>query len=630
MRLRLTQRETRRSSAARLTSLGVLVACFLAAGTAGGGTASTQWSGQWAVLPAGVEMWFMASVSCGSPDNCAAVGNDLDGKGLLVDEASGQWRPAIQPSPPPNATPLPNVGLTSVSCPSAGNCAAVGTYTDTASEQSQGLLLDEVSGQWGAGLEATLPANAGPVPEVSLYSVSCASAGNCAAVGSYWDDVGHQHGLLLNEVSGHWSAGVDAGQDTQVVAVSCPSAGNCTAVGGLGGMPLDWDENAGQWGVETAANLPPGGQGIPNAAIRAVSCASAGNCAAAGFYEDADGNIRGVILNEVSGQWGIGTEASLPADAQANPNVDLRSVSCPSAGNCTAVGWYSTASSGQEGVLLDEVSGQWRTGTEATLPADAPPLGTSEQVALRSVSCASAGNCSTVGDYGPCCGVRQDMFVDEVAGQWSQGTEASLPPDAFHASLQIVLSTVSCPAAGNCAAVGQYDSRDNVGNVTPEGLLVNSHGNLQSYTLSVSKAGTGSGTVTSSPAGISCGSICSHTYSSGTQVTLSAVASSGSTFTGWSGAGCSGTDSCVVTMNAAESVTASFSKPSTAHCVVPKVVGKTLAIAKTRIRHAHCRVGRITRKHSSARKKGRVIAQSPRAGKRLAIGARVNLVVGKG
>jgi beta-lactam-binding protein with PASTA domain len=64
--------------------------------------------------------------------------------------------------------------------------------------------------------------------------------------------------------------------------------------------------------------------------------------------------------------------------------------------------------------------------------------------------------------------------------------------------------------------------------------------------------------------------------------------------------------------------------------VVPKVVGKALGTAKTRIKHAHCRVGKITRKHSSARKKGKVIGQSPRAGRRLANRAKVNLVVGKG
>lgn len=79
-----------------------------------------------------------------------------------------------------------------------------------------------------------------------------------------------------------------------------------------------------------------------------------------------------------------------------------------------------------------------------------------------------------------------------------------------------------------------------------------------SYTLSVSRNGSGSGTVTSSPAGINCGATCSASFSSGTMVTLTASPASGSSFAGWSGAGCSGTGNCTVTMNAAQSVTATF------------------------------------------------------------------------
>jgi beta-lactam-binding protein with PASTA domain len=60
------------------------------------------------------------------------------------------------------------------------------------------------------------------------------------------------------------------------------------------------------------------------------------------------------------------------------------------------------------------------------------------------------------------------------------------------------------------------------------------------------------------------------------------------------------------------------------------VVGKALAKAKTRIRAAHCRVGKVTRRASSNRLKGKVIKQSPRAGRRFANGHRVNLTVGKG
>lgn len=75
--------------------------------------------------------------------------------------------------------------------------------------------------------------------------------------------------------------------------------------------------------------------------------------------------------------------------------------------------------------------------------------------------------------------------------------------------------------------------------------------------LTVAKSGTGSGSVTSSPAGISCGAICTHAFAARTIVTLTASPKSGSTFTGWSGA-CSGTGNCVVSMGAARTLKATF------------------------------------------------------------------------
>ncbi|MGI8822026.1 MAG: InlB B-repeat-containing protein, partial [Acidimicrobiia bacterium] len=75
--------------------------------------------------------------------------------------------------------------------------------------------------------------------------------------------------------------------------------------------------------------------------------------------------------------------------------------------------------------------------------------------------------------------------------------------------------------------------------------------------LTVTRAGTGSGTVRSTPAGIKCGTDCTESYASGTSVTLTANVKGGSTFTGWSGA-CTGTGSCVVSMTAATTVTATF------------------------------------------------------------------------
>ena len=78
------------------------------------------------------------------------------------------------------------------------------------------------------------------------------------------------------------------------------------------------------------------------------------------------------------------------------------------------------------------------------------------------------------------------------------------------------------------------------------------------YALTVAKGGNGAGAVASSPAGIDCGSDCSHDYLHGTDVTLTATVAAGSDFSGWAGGGCSGTGSCLVTMDSARLVTADF------------------------------------------------------------------------
>jgi hypothetical protein len=78
------------------------------------------------------------------------------------------------------------------------------------------------------------------------------------------------------------------------------------------------------------------------------------------------------------------------------------------------------------------------------------------------------------------------------------------------------------------------------------------------FTLTVRKSGLGLGTVTSSPAGISCGLSCSATYNRGTAVTLNAQPGLLSAFVGWSGGGCSGTGPCHVTLAGDTIVTATF------------------------------------------------------------------------
>src|SRR5690348_4549892 len=87
--------------------------------------------------------------------------------------------------------------------------------------------------------------------------------------------------------------------------------------------------------------------------------------------------------------------------------------------------------------------------------------------------------------------------------------------------------------------------------------------------LSVSRQGTGSGTVTSIPSGINCGTTCAGSFVGGS-VTISAAASQGSFFAGWGGSMCSGTDACTLAGNIGAVVTATFTE-----------VRYTLSVTKT-------------------------------------------------
>jgi hypothetical protein len=125
-----------------------------------------------------------------------------------------------------------------VACASSGNCVAGGRYTDE-SNHTQALVISETSGTWGNAeeLPGSATVNAGGVAYVQ--SVSCASASNCAVGGLYTDSSHHAQALVASETTGTWgdaeevpgTATLNAGGDALVYSMSCASAGDCAAVG---------------------------------------------------------------------------------------------------------------------------------------------------------------------------------------------------------------------------------------------------------------------------------------------------------------------------------------------------------------------------------------------------------------
>jgi hypothetical protein len=103
---------------------------------------------------------------------------------------------------------------------------------------------------------------------------------------------------------------------------------------------------------------------------------------------------------------------------------------------------------------------------------------------------------------------------------------------------------------------------------------------IDTYELTVSKTGSGSGSVSSFPSGISCGSGC-EIFNYGTPVTLTATPDAGFAFIGWSGGGCSGVSACTVTMAAAKSVTANFADVTKPVLVIDPVTSPTNQSSQT-------------------------------------------------
>lgn len=121
------------------------------------------------------------------------------------------------------------------------------------------------------------------------------------------------------------------------------------------------------------------------------------------------------------------------------------------------------------------------------------------------------------------------------------------------------------PNSNNYAGASTGASMTSIGTAGTTIAATFGVGGGSGFTLNVTKSGSGTGTVTSSPSGINCGSTCSAQFNSGTTVTLTALASSGSSFTGWSGS-CTGVSStCTVTMSAARSVSATFTPATSAY-----------------------------------------------------------------
>ena len=85
-----------------------------------------------------------------------------------------------------------------VSCASAGNCSAGGSYTDSLSDQ-QAFVVSEINGTWHGAIEVPGTAVLNQSGDAAILAVACTSAGHCSAGGDYYDSSGHFQVFVVNE-----------------------------------------------------------------------------------------------------------------------------------------------------------------------------------------------------------------------------------------------------------------------------------------------------------------------------------------------------------------------------------------------------------------------------------------------
>lgn len=261
-------------------------------------------------------------------------------------------------------------------------------------------------------------------------------------------------------------------------------------------------------------------------AVRAMLLAAFCACTAnaqnivtnAGFDQNLSGWTEIFTNSHVQTAW-IGDDASASAASGSAKETFVANTACGSACISTGLSHFFPLTSGR----TFEFGGRVKILGQPQAPAGYPPAG----VAIDWFT----------DDYSYLGGTALNGAAQRQVGVWmpTGNVTVTIPSGAKRAAIRLWVETTN----GFSAAFDDVYVR-------PASRL-----------LTVAKSGSGFGTVTSNPQGISCGDTCSAGFASGTVVSLTAAVASGSTLAAWSG-DCSGTGACVVTMDQARWVGARF------------------------------------------------------------------------
>jgi hypothetical protein len=331
--------------------------------------------------------------------------------------------------------------LAAVSCATTSACTAVGAVPSGAGPTPLVERWKPSTSRW-----VVQHINVPPGSQPQLTGVSCATATDCVAVGSFVATSGRTR--VLGE---HWDGTTwhvvpvprVVGWDTTLSGVSCVSASYCLAVGAMSHVPwphitnsltVEWDGT--NWHrVVTTTTIATSVPFNPLDPIGSVSCSAAHLCTEV-FHTDGTA--------PVIERWdGANMTSETSATPSGSTSVDLSSVACPTDSDCESVGSY-VDSAGRH-----NLAESWDGSAWSVQNSPQPTTG----VALNAVSCAAVDVCVAAGNAWRSHG-------DPQLQRWNGSTWSTRPLPPLPGAA-VVLAGASCPADGGCRVVGS--------NVVPAG-----------------------------------------------------------------------------------------------------------------------------------------------------------------
>lgn len=451
----------------------------------------------------------LKAVACPAATDCWAVGDAGTGIASLEDpqDPSGPslpllehwdgtaWTATAAPQLPASAG-LPggtDGHLAGLACAASSDCWAVGHAN--AALAAPGALDHDFALHWNG--VAWLPGPALPDPlataAASLSGVACAGASACWAVGLV-TPAGSPHARIEQWDGTAWTsvAAPDVGttEGNYLYGAACASATDCWAAGfdfyGVTARTLTLRWNGTAWQVWASPNTADD----RNNYLSGLACPTPSDCWAVGASTDRLGlDGQALALHWDGSAWTVSNPLPVdPAETEETvtrttgfdlasaTETDLEAVSCASASDCWAVGYAYPGVPGQMDFGYHPLLAHWDGTAWATLPPPPDQVAADQNQILYGVSCASASDCTAVGDQwtrGGVCDLESVSCLYQTLVEHYDGTRwARVATPNVGNGVENDLYSVACPAAGECWAVGRADR----GAGNPQGLALHGQG----------------------------------------------------------------------------------------------------------------------------------------------------------